>query len=155
MLSFILKSLLGKNVDKMEMPELDPDTELSLSLIESGCVFVLINDRTILIIKGGHAEIRSLEKSDSISLDFELIERPEFPCLGAYLTIYDAEDKPKRFEYFFSLDSGKELELLEKLTEQNYLDIVFYATGVEHVKRTMINNTQKEELTSLLAKTSG
>lgn len=151
MLSFILKPFVVRNRDKIEIPELDPDTELSVSLIESGCVFILINGRTALLIKSGEREIGSFEKSGSISLEFELIERLEFPSLGAYVNIYDAQGNPTRFEYFFSLESGDEIELLKKLIEQNYLDIVFYTTEIRHIKRTTINNEQKEDLASLLA----
>ncbi len=155
MLSFILKPFLGQGGKNIELPELDSDTELSLSLIQSGCVYVLLRGKTILIIKKSENDIASLVESDHISLDFELIERPEFPSLGAYINIYDAEDNPTRFEYFFSMESHDEMELLEKLTEQDYLDIVFYTSDVEHVKRTTLNETQKEELTSLLAKAKG
>jgi len=151
LLSFILKPFIGKSSHNIEMPELDADTELSVSLIESGCVFILIKGQTTLLIKSGEREIRSFEKSDKVSLDFELIERPEFPSLGAYVNIYDAQGNPTRFEYFFSLESGEETGLLEKLIEQDYLDIVFYTAEIRHIKRTTINNEQKQELASLLA----
>jgi len=151
LLSFILKPFIGNSGDNIEIPELDSDTELSVSLIESGCVFILINGQTALLIKSVEQEIGSFEKSGRISLEFELIERPEFPSLGAYVNIYDAQGKPTRFEYFFSLESGDEKGLLEKLIEQDYLDIVFYTTEIRHIKRTTINNEQKEELASMLA----
>jgi hypothetical protein len=151
LLSFILKPFVRRSRDNIEIPELDPDTELSVSLIESGCVFILINGQTALLIKSGEQEIRSFEKSGRISLEFELIERPEFPSLGAYVNIYDTQGNPTRFEYFFSLESGDETELLKKLIEQDCLDIVFYTTEIRHIKRTTINNEQKEDLASLLA----
>jgi hypothetical protein len=151
LLSFILKPFIGKNRDNVEIPELDPDTELSVSLIESGCVFILINGQTTLLIKSGEREVRSFEKSGRISLEFELIERPEFPSLGAYVNIYDAQGNPTRFEYFFSLESRDETGLLDRLIEQDYLDIVFYTTEIRHIKRTTTDNEQKEELASLLA----
>lgn len=154
MLSFILKPIKGIMGDNIELPEIDPDTRLSISLIEAGCMFVLLNGHTTLLIKGEQEQIEAFEISDRISLDFELIERPEFPSIGAYVKIHDAEGRPTRFEYFFSLESAEETGLLEKLVEQDYMDIIFYTTDIQHVKRTTMNNEQKQELASLLTKST-
>ena len=51
MLSLILKPLLKNSNQTLEDINLPPDTEISLSLIESGCIFVSLNKKTALIIK--------------------------------------------------------------------------------------------------------
>ncbi len=150
MLSIILKPFLSKTGQKIEIPELRPDTALSLSVIESGCLFVLTNDKTALIIKTIETEIASLIESNRISLDFELIMRPEFPSLAAYIIIDTDSNDPLRFEYFFNIESEEEIGLLEKLRYQEYLDILFYGSRIEHIKRTAITNDKKTELASLL-----
>lgn len=151
MLSILLKPLIGSKVQEIELPELRPDTELSLSHMESGCLFVLVNGQTALVIKAVESEIKTLIESNRISLDFEPIMRPEFPSVAAHINIGDGTSGLSRFEYLFNLESEEEREILRKLGEQEYLDILFYSSYIEHAKRTEISKDQKKELAAFLA----
>lgn len=150
MLSILLKTLFNKNGLKIELPELNPDTELSLSLIESGCLFIPVGDKTSLIIKSPPDELKTLRQSNRVSIDFELIKRPEFPTMGAYVIFETGAGVALRFEYFFNIESPEEMELLEMLVGQDHFDIILYDGAVNHVKRTTITDDKKSELATLL-----
>lgn len=150
MLSILLKTLFNKSGLKIEPPELNPDTELSLSLIESGCLFMPVGNKTALIIKSPPDELKILQESNRISIDFELIKRPEFPTLGAYVIFETVTGAALRFEYFFNIESSEEMGLLEMLVDQDYFDIILYDRSIKHVKRTTITDDKKTELASLL-----
>ena len=111
---------------------------------------MLANDHTALIIKAAETEITEFIESNRISLDFELIKRPEFPSVAAHINIDTGKNGTFRFEYLFNIESEEEMDILEKLGAQEYLDILFYSSRIEHAKRTEINKDQTEELASLL-----
>ncbi|MEQ9619974.1 MAG: hypothetical protein RIG61_12480 [Deltaproteobacteria bacterium] len=150
MLSILLKNLFNKSGLKIDLPELNPDTELSLSLIESGCVFVSVGNKTALIIKSAADDLKILQQSNRIYIDFELIKRPEFPTLGAYVIFETGTGAALRFEYFFNIESSEEMELLETLVDQDNFDIILYDGAIKHLKRTTISGDKKKELASLL-----
>lgn len=149
MLSLILKPLLKNSDSRVEIPI---DTEISLSMIDSGCIFVSLNELTSLIVKCSREEISSLKNINRITINFELIERPEFPSLRTHIEINTATNKSFNFDYFFNTESPTELELLDKLGEQNYFDIHFYDTQVVHSKKVELAEKDKSELCSLIAK---
>ena len=150
MLSILLKTLFNKSGHELEFPELNPDTELSLSLIESGCLFVEVSDKAALLIKSPPEESEILQQSNRISIDFEVIKRPEFPTLGTYVIFETDTGATLRFEYFFNIESSEEMGLLEMLVRQEHFDIILYDTAIRHVKRTTISGDKKKELAFLL-----
>jgi len=150
LLSIILKPFLGKN--KIGKPDLHPDTELSLSLIESGCLFARITGKTAVIIKGNVDECNIIKEFQMITIDFELIEKAEFPGLAFFLNINTKSGRRFRFEYFFSTESGDEREILGKMCADRNLDIILYSSGVDFVIRAEIPKGQAAELKSLLSK---
>ena len=70
MLSIILKPLLKNSNQTLEDINLPPDTEISLSLIESGCIFVSLNNKAALIIKSSLDEIKLLKNINKITFPF-------------------------------------------------------------------------------------
>ena len=58
MLSLLLKALFKNSDSTTELPF---DTEISLSMIESGCIFISLDQMAALIIKGSPDEIDSLK----------------------------------------------------------------------------------------------
>lgn len=149
MLSLILKPLL-KNLDSsIELPF---DTEISLSMIESGCIFVPLDQKAVLIIKSTSEKIKELNNINGISLNFELIERPEFPSVGMHLTIKTVSNNEFNFDYFFNTDSPQELDLLEKLKHQDHFDMLLFCTEVVHIKRMDFAKNDKLELNSMIDK---
>ena len=152
MLSLILKPLL-KNLDSgSENADLPFDTEISLSMIESGCIFVSLDQKAALIIKSSGEKIKELNNINGISFNFELIERPEFPSVGMHLTIKTVSNNEFNFDYFFNTDSPQELELLEKLKKQDHFDMLLFDTEVVHSKRIDFGKNDKLELDSMIDK---
>ena len=149
MLSLILKPLLENTNSNVEIPF---DTEISLSMIESGCIFVSLNQLASLIVKCSQDEITTLKNINNITLNFELIERPEFPSLAMHIEINTAANKSFKFDYFFNTESPTELDLLNQLGEQNYFDIHFFDSNVAHSKKIELGEKDKSELRSLIDK---
>jgi len=152
LLSLILKPLL-KNLDSSpENTELPFDTEISLSMIESGCIFVSLDQKAALIIKSASDIIKKLNNINGISFNFELIERPEFPSVGMHLTITTVSNNEFKFDYFFNTDSPQELDLLKRLKQQDHFDMLLFDTHVVHLKRIDFGKNDKLELNSMIDK---
>jgi hypothetical protein len=152
LLSILLKPFLGKYKGVWDMPELHPDTTLSLSLIDSGCLFAKINGKTALIIKGNGDDFSIIKEFQTITIDFELVEKAEFPSLAFFLNIETGSGRRFRFEYFFSMESGDETEILGKMCGDRRFDIILYSSGVDFVILAEIPEGQAAELRSLLSK---
>jgi len=149
LLSLILKPLFKNSDSATELPF---DTEISLSMIESGCIFIFLNEMAALIIKNSPDEINVLKNINRITFNFELIERPEFPSLGMHIEINTASNNSFNFDYFFNTESHQEIELLKKLKNQTYFDIHFYTTEVIHSKKIELETQDKLELNPLIDK---
>ena len=152
MLSILLKPFLGKNKDAGGMPELHPDTALSLSLIDSGCLFAQINGKTAFIIKGSGDDFSIIKEFQAITIDFDLVEKAEFPSLAFFLNIETGSGRRLRFEYFFSMESGDETDILGKMCGDRRFDILLYSQRVDYVIRAEIPEGQAAELRALLNK---
>lgn len=154
LLSFILKPLFknsGTNIKNIELPF---DTEISLSMIESGCLFVSLDQKALLIIISSQEAITQLKNINRITLDFELIERPEFPSLGLHIDINTASNNAFKFEYFFNTESPEEVNLLYKLRDQDHFDMLLYNDRVLHSKKIELTKDDKLKLNSLIDKVS-
>ncbi len=149
MLPLILKPLFKNSDSTTEIPF---DIEISLSMIESGCIFIPLNQMATLIIIESPDEINLLKNINKVTFNFELIERPEFPSLGMHIEINTASNKSFNFDYFFNTESEGDLEVLKKLKDQNYFDIHFYTTEVIHSKKIELGTKDKLELNSLIDK---
>lgn len=155
MLSILLKLFSSRYKKNSGGPELPPDTLLSLSMIDSGCLFVMIDAGIGLIIKAAGEDIQRMKKFQAITVDFELIERPEFPSLAFYLNLEGKSGSRFHFEYFFSTESAGETDILRKMCGDRRFDIILYNSGVESVIRAEIPEGQTSELRSLVTKARG
>ena len=152
MLSLLLKPLIKNSIQTIEDIELPSDTEISLSLIESGCIFVSLNEEAVLIIKSSTEEIKLLNNINRLTFNLELIERPEFPSLAMHIEINTVSNTSFKFEYFFNTESMEEIDLLKKLKNQDHFDILFFDTQIQHSKTVELNKEDKSELDSLIYK---
>ncbi|MEM7008162.1 MAG: hypothetical protein AAF462_03425 [Thermodesulfobacteriota bacterium] len=149
MLSLLLKPFLNENADKIE---LSSDAEISLSMIESGCMFDTFDDKAALIIVAPDSDIDTLRNINRASFDFELIERPEFPSLAMKMELNTAANVAYKFDYFFNTESPTSIGLLEKLKKQNYFDIHFYSEEIVHSKKIEFSDKDKIEFAALIDK---
>ena len=154
LLNLILKPLFKNSESKIDDIELPFDMEISLSMIESGCLFVSLNQMATLIIISSREELLQLNNINKIPVPFELIARPEFPSVGMHIDINTVSNNPFKFDYFFNTESPEELELLKKLTIQNQFDMLLYETQVLYSKKIELSKDDKLELNSLVQKAS-
>ena len=155
LLSILLKPFLKGRGGVKAPEEVGKETALTLSMMESGCIFVFVEGSPVLIIKCSGQDMEALKGSDVISLGFELLDRPEFPCIAATITVDTARGQSFRFDYFFSLESEDEKELMRLLRDRDHFDILYYDDDIEQVRRAALTDAQKTELGTLLAQAGG
>ncbi len=150
MLSRILKSLQKAITSKTSRAELSSEPNMSLSLIESGCLATLIDSKTAFVFKGSQSEIELLRKTPQILYGFECIKRPEFPSVRIYFELRNRENQPYQFDYFFGIESDGDIELLIKLKDQDHFDIFFFDFAIRYSKRVKIGVEEKKRIKSVL-----
>ncbi len=149
MLSILLKLFANRDERGSAVAELHPDTEFSLSMIDSGCLFVVLGQRAALVIKSGIDEIQIMKDFQAITIDFELIQRPEFPSLVFFLNVEAGGGRKFRFEYFFRMESEDEAAIVRKMCSEKRFDIIFYSSAPEFVIHAEIPEAQASELRAL------
>ena len=142
----------GETVLKLEFT---PGLMTTLSFIDRGCLPNLIDGKTAFIFKVAQEKIDSLKNIKNILFGFECIKRPEFPSVKMYFSLIDKKNKPHRFDYFFSIESDVDMELLERLKDQDYLDMIFFSEKIEYLKRVKISNTDKDKIITVTAEARG
>jgi hypothetical protein len=108
-----------------------------------------------IVIKGRSDDIQIMKDFRAITVDFELIERPEFPSLAFYLNLESKSGRSFRYEYFFSAESADDMHILGKMCDDTRFDIILYTSGIELVIHAEIPDAQTSELRSLLTKAGG
>jgi len=129
---------------------LNPELEISLSLIESGCIATSINKETVFILKESQEVIESLLGAEKISFELKCLKRPEFPSIVMLFYLGDNDNNSYRFEYFFGIESEEEMELLRKLSHQGQFYIYFFATKIEYSKRVSLDKNDAERINSMI-----
>lgn len=132
------------------MITLDHELELTLSLIESGCLATTLENKTSFIFKGDQRLIDSLKDTEKIRFDFECIKRKEFPSVVIHFDLLSKARLLYRFEYFFGIESTEEIKLLKNLKEQDHFDIYFLDSKIEFSKRVSITTEEKEKIGTVL-----
>jgi len=150
-LKTMINSLKGTPVHK----QLSNDTLITLSQIESGCLFISAGNEAFMIIKSTRNEIRELKKLNRITLDIELIERPEFPTIAVYVRIHTSHNRSYDFEYYFNTEASEEMGLLEKLSAQKNIDILLYNDTIVHSEKIELTKEDKSRIASLLGEAKG
>ena len=129
--------------------EINSELEIALSLIESGCLATLIDNRTTFIYKGAQEIIDSIGDINEISFDLNCIKKQEFPSVVMQFYLVSNINKFK-FEYFFALESQQEMRLLESLKDQDHFDIYFIDSNLEFSKRIPIREIDKDSIRSVI-----
>jgi len=148
----ILKNVLNRIKGSTDPIQLSNDTLITLSQIDSGCLFIQHSDKTLMIIKVKEDEIGNLNDLERISLKPELIERPEFPTIAVYIRLYAKNNNSFDFEYYFNIEASEELELVEKLCIQNNIGIVLYDGAILYSKLVGVDEEDRSLMTSMLGK---
>ncbi|MCL4244589.1 MAG: hypothetical protein KJ002_05600 [Candidatus Dadabacteria bacterium] len=151
LLSILFKPFLRGRGEIKAPAEIGNETAITLSMMESGCIFVFIEGSPVLILKCSGEDMEALKESDAISLGFELLDRPEFPCIAVTITVDSASGRQFRFDYYFSLESEDEKGILGLLSDRDYFDILYYDDDIEQVRRAALTDAQRTELRSLIA----
>ena len=151
LLSILFKPFLRGRGEIKAPAEIGNETAITLSMMESGCIFVFVEGSPVLILKCSGEDMAALKESDAISLGFELLDRSEFPCIAVTITVDTSSGQQFRFDYYFSLESEEEKELLGLLRDREYFDILYYDNDIEQVRRAAMTDAQRTELASFLA----
>ena len=136
--------------DNVQSTVLSADTEISLSIIESGCLAISSKKQTIFIIKDNAETLNDMRHIRDITLEWELIKRPEFPTIGLMITIESESGNIKKYDNFFNIDSDEEIKLAKQLSNQNSFNVFFYNECIEHSKSINLTNEHKNKLNILL-----
>lgn len=104
--------------------EIDSETAMAISFVDSGCFAILaggkpafaVKDSAIAFLFGGGFE-------PGFRFHFERIDREEFPAVCAVVFVDAGEGF--RYEYFFSLESEKDSEMLARLVSSQRVDLWF------------------------------
>lgn len=150
MLYSILKSLQRIIKDETREIEFSSDISMTLSFIESGFLPTSTDNKTVFIFKESQDEIDSFKETERVIFEFECVKRPEFPSVRMGFELKDRTKKTYRFDYFFNIESHEEMELLERLEHQDYFDIIFFDSKIEHSKRVEITKKDKEKIKAVL-----
>jgi hypothetical protein len=148
LLSAILKPLQRRN--KATQLELSPEIKMSLSFITSGCLAVLIGEKTAFVFKGSETEIELLSDVEQILFEFECIQRSEFPSVRMYFELSNRENKPYQFDYCFGIESDEEIGLLSRLRGQDSFNIFFFDSGIRYSKTIDITQEGKKKIECVL-----
>ena len=122
---------------------------MSLSLIESGCIATSINNETHFIFKHSQNVIDSLRGVEKITFELECLKRPEFPTIVMLFCLEGTNDL-YRFEYSFANESEQDMELLEKLLEQDHFCIYFFDARIQYSKMVSLNEIDAENIKSII-----
>jgi hypothetical protein len=129
--------------------QLNTELEISLSLIESGCIATSINDETLFIFKHSEDVIESLRRVETITFELECLKRPEFPTIAMLFCLEGTSDV-YRFEYPFAIESEQDMELLKKLLDQDHFSIYFFDERIRYRKMVSLNDIDAEGIKSMI-----
>ncbi len=144
-----LKNIFNRIKRQNEQTELSNDTLITLSQIESGCLFVEDRDKTLMIIICSGEEASNLKNSEKLSLKMELIEKLEFPTIAACTSIHTKNKSSYNYEYYFNVEASEELELVENLSNQNNIEILLYDDAIVHSILLGLSEDDRSLLTSM------
>lgn len=134
----------------MKKLEISSETELSLSLIESGCVATDLGNETVFIYKDKPEKIGWMNETEVKVRDLEFILRPEFPSVRIQFEIENTSGEIYGFDYLFAAESEKERRLLEQLVAQDHLTLLFFDSEIRHLKSVKIVEETRESIRTAL-----
>lgn len=148
--NMILKKVIDRFKGSSGNIELSNDTLITLSQIESGCLFIPYEERALMILKGEESETEDLSGLSSISISSELIERPEFPTIAAYIKVHAKNNREFDYEYYFNIEASEEMELLEKISKDKNIEVVIYDEPDMLIKLVKLDDNDRAAMASML-----
>lgn len=146
----VVKPLPSSDAQRKKPLQLNSELEISLSLIESGCITASVNGETLFIFKHSRDVIDSLRVVQKITFKLECLKRPEFPTI-VMLFCLEGYTNPYQFEYSFPIASEQDMELLKKLAEQDHFFIYFFDTKIQYSKMVSLNQNDTKDLKSIIS----
>ena len=110
--------------------ETNVDLEISLSLIESGFFPFEKEGKLVFLIKESPVRIKSLVNLAQLKLKLQPIVRPEFPTLSTEIMIKNSKGVSFKYDYFSSIESQEEMNLMSKLLNQTEIELFFFDTKI-------------------------
>jgi 3-oxoacyl-[acyl-carrier-protein] synthase III len=129
---------------------LNSELEISLSLIESGCLATSVNNQTVFIFKHSREIIESLRGVEKIAFELKCLKRPEFPTIVMLFYLEGNNNNLYQFEYSFAIEAEQEMELFKKLLEHDHFYIYFFDTRIQYSKMVSLNNNDAKNIKSII-----
>jgi hypothetical protein len=145
-----VKFSLNSEAQRKKPLQLNSELEISLSLIESGCMAASVNNETLFIFKHSKEIIESLRRVEKIAFQLECLKRPEFPTIVMLFYLECNKKNLYQFEYSFAIESEQEMELFNKLLEQDHFYIYFFDTRIQYSKMVSLNNNDAKNIKSII-----
>ena len=146
----VVKPLPSSDAQRKKPLQLNSELEISLSLIESGCITASVNGETLFIFKHSQDVIDSLREVEKITFKLECLKRPEFPTI-IMLFCLEGNTNPYQFEYSFAIGSEQDMVLLRKLADQDHFRIYFFDTKIQYSKMVSLNQNDTEDFKSIIS----
>ncbi|QMU55735.1 MAG: hypothetical protein GKS04_00805 [Candidatus Mycalebacterium zealandia] len=106
-------------------PEIDSETAMALSIVDAGCIaFSGLNGVVFAVKDLALAFLFENDFEPSVNFQFEFVDKEEFPAVCAFVFIETGGGKFS-YEYFFSLESEKDMENLALLEHERRAEIWF------------------------------
>ncbi len=106
--------------------EIDSETAMALSSMDSGCFAVSVGGKPAFIVKDSAiAFLFGKDFEPGARFHFERIDRDEFPAVCAVIFVDAGKGDGFRYEYFFSLESEKDAEILARLARLKGVELWF------------------------------
>ena len=126
------------------------DLEIELSIIDSGLIITEVENKVIFIIKDSATMIRGFTNLKSASLNFTSIPRPEFPAISAELKLKTDRGLSVKYDYFFTVESEYELNLLRTIINQNEINLYLLTDIPEKCVKIEIERHEIDQLENCL-----
>ena len=126
--------------------EISSDLNLSLSLIDSGCILFEEADEAVFLIKDSEAIVDTFSELISLKIAVKAIIRPEFPTILLEIKLKNKKNVSFKYDYFLSTESIEELNLLEKLNNQSQVELFFYDSCLRNGITFMLDKNENLQL---------
>ncbi len=115
--------------------------------MDSGCFAFLSENSVVFAVKDGAlALLLTGDFEPAVRFTFDFIDKEEFPAVCAVIFIEGQKSFSVRHEYFFSLDSGTDLESLKFLSSSQETEMWFFSSGDEPVAGFAVQFDENERL---------
>ena len=148
--------------DGKEFPDLDNDSELTLTHIDSGCIVYKLDEKIHTMIKDSEETVSEISRGPAILVRFNAIMKSEFPSIHMDIRLRTENGESNRYEYFFMAESESDMDILKTIIEYKSMELHFYTSKIYrsfHLEFEENESTSLErsfdEISPLLTKMSG